>query len=569
MKTVEKQLWTKPLDATKRPNVCIQDSDLYSQSNFKGINMWKPTGPFSEDCLYLNIWAPAEAYHKHDRLPILVFFHGGGTNQGSASDIDLYDPATFVAVTNVIVITVNYRLGAFGFFKLGTIFPGNQALYDQTEALKWINSNANNIGGDPERITVSGHGSGATLAGYHLFIKQSHDLFRNIILQSGTPLSASLTPIATDLAETRARQLLVKLDCNPEHDYVNCLQTTSKDITVASQELLNEFTNDDFVSKIYFKTFFPPCIDNILILKSPEDSLVSGHFKQCSILTGYVAHEASFEIGLVLSQKYKQLDTTKIDQNAFSDFLHSYYRYSPGTQSTNNQLFFDSIIHEYTKQTKGTEELNIPTDLVTKIQYFRQLVRVLSDQEYVCPTYRLSDFFAELNNNVYMYLYSHRVSSTPWPKQYGAVHGDDLAFTFAFPLQTKNATSNVWSMPHGEYFKNEKLLANEIVNYWSNFVKYDTPNNPEKEVEWPEYKLIKRTEDEFSRNQDLSAKYMVFKSTGNRVSRGYSLEACIFWNSYLPRVLKNHGKFFIFLNQNLLVNACSRVYFILKIRNFG
>ena len=184
----------------------------------------------------------------------------------------------------------------------------------------------------------------------------------------------------------------------------------------------------------------------------------------------------------------------------------------------------------------------MPTDFVTKINYFRQLVRVLSDHEYVCPTYKLGDMFAELNNNVYMYLYSHRVSSTPWPKQYGAVHGDDLAFTFAFPLQTKNTSSQAWSMPHGDYFKNEKLLANEIVNYWANFVKYDSPNEPDREAEWPEYRLIKRTYSEFARSQDLSAKYMVFKSTGNRASRGYSLETCIFWNSYLPRVLRNHGE---------------------------
>ncbi len=89
--------------------------------------------------------------------------------------------------------------------------------------------------------------------------------------------------------------------------------------------------------------------------------------------------------------------------------------------------------------------------------------------------------------------------------------------------------------------RNEKLLANEITNYWANFIKYDTPNDPNKEQKWPEYKHRSLKESESTRNSESGAKYMVFKSTGNRVSSGYSLETCILWNSYLPRMLKIHG----------------------------
>lgn len=160
----------------------------------------------------------------------------------------------------------------------------------------------------------------------------------------------------------------------------------------------------------------------------------------------------SVSIGLALTEKYKKLDTNKIDQQVFSEFLHSYFKYTVSLVP-NNELFFNMLIHEYTKQTPGTEKLNLPSELISKINYFRQLTRVLSDQGSVCPTYRLADSFARLNNNVYMYLYSHRISSTVWPNQYGAVHGDDLAFTFAFPLQTTNATRQAWSTPRGDYFR--------------------------------------------------------------------------------------------------------------------
>ena len=223
------------------------------------------------------------------KIPILVFFHGGDTTHGSASDLNLYDPSTFVAISNLIVITVNYRLGVFGFLKLDPLFPGNQALYDQSEALRWIHRNAAAMGGDPDKITLSGHGSGATLASFHLFIKQSLSLFRNIILQSGTPLVSSLAPIAAAEANSRAKMLLEQIGC-ASSGTAECVQNSSA-VAGASMALLGVFARSDYVTQTYLKTFFPPSIDGTLILVTPEESLATGHFKQCSVLTGFVAHE--------------------------------------------------------------------------------------------------------------------------------------------------------------------------------------------------------------------------------------------------------------------------------------
>lgn len=293
MKTYEKKPWTGQLDATKPGPACIQEDSLYLRTDYDGLNMWKSKSRQSEDCLFLNIWAPADAYNNINKtsavgLPILVFFHGGDSTHGSASDLNLYDPSTFVAISNVIVITVNYRLGVFGFLKLDSLFPGNQALYDQNEALRWIYKNAAVLGGDAEKVTLSGHGGGATLASYHLFIKQSHYFFRNIILQSGTPLVSSMEPIPTTEANRRATQLIEYIGC---HDnVVDCLQASSM-VANASVELFRAFTKSDYVTQTYFKTFFPPSIDTILLVVKPEESLATGHFKQCSVLTGFSAHE--------------------------------------------------------------------------------------------------------------------------------------------------------------------------------------------------------------------------------------------------------------------------------------
>lgn len=211
---VEKQSWVNELDATKWPNTCIQEQDK-TDDLFSGFKMWNTysrTTNLSEDCLYLNIWLPLEAYVNSDiKQPILVFFHG------ASSALDIFDPSVFVASKSIIIITVNYRLGLFGSLYSDDLnLPGNQGLYDQIEALKWIKKNADSFGGNAERVTIAGHGSGAIIAGQHLFIKQSWNLFNNIILQSGTPLVKSLIPISKEEANRRANQVFELAGCSNE-----------------------------------------------------------------------------------------------------------------------------------------------------------------------------------------------------------------------------------------------------------------------------------------------------------------------------------------------------------------
>ena len=224
-RTIEKENWSEVLDATRWSNVCMQQVPEKSDDLFAGFKMWHHfwrSLNMSEDCLYLNIWLPLDAFIDAKstvtplkRHPILVFFHGSGSlTDGGSAALDLYDPSTFVAAKSIIVITVNYRLGVFGsIYSEDLDFPGNQALYDQTEALKWIRKNAESFGGDADRVTVAGHGSGAVLAGQLLFVKESWDYFDNLILQSGTPLLKSLVPISRQEANQRAQQVFSLAGC--------------------------------------------------------------------------------------------------------------------------------------------------------------------------------------------------------------------------------------------------------------------------------------------------------------------------------------------------------------------
>jgi para-nitrobenzyl esterase len=158
-----------------------------------------PSGPWteefmvqdsvSEDCLFLNIWAPVS---KNDvKSPVLVFFHGGAFQEGSGS-IDVYNGEE-LAKKGIIVITVNYRLGALGFLAhpgLTAESPnhvsGNYGLFDQLASLKWVKENISVFGGDPSRVTIGGQSAGAASVTALLVSPLGKGLFSGAITQSGS-----------------------------------------------------------------------------------------------------------------------------------------------------------------------------------------------------------------------------------------------------------------------------------------------------------------------------------------------------------------------------------------------
>jgi carboxylesterase type B len=299
-------------DATSWASSCIQfpaagdEDDSSAGKRFTGFAMWQPLNQ-SEDCLYLNIWAPAEAYLKLNtrrpnqppaKLPILVFFHGGDTVRGTAA-VDALNPATLAAATNSIVITVNYRLGVYGFIYLDGHFPGNQALLDQHEALRWINANAERLGGDANRVTLVGQGAGATLASYHMFYAESWPLFRSVILQSGSPLSSALQPITVAEATKRALTVLTYAGCVNEttsmmSEVVAKCAVNSPDVTQAAASYFQDLNKYNRISQAFTLTAFPPVVDGRVLQDLPAKLLRYGHFKKCPVLTGFNTGKLNF-----------------------------------------------------------------------------------------------------------------------------------------------------------------------------------------------------------------------------------------------------------------------------------
>ncbi|KAK7071886.1 Carboxylesterase [Halocaridina rubra] len=135
-----------------------------------------------EDCLYLNIYTPAVPDQSRARLPVLVFLHGGSYLRGTASSLG---PRKLMR-EDIVVVTANFRLGILGFLSTRDEYlPGNYGLLDQVEALRWVQRNIAQFGGDPNRVTLGGFDSGAAAVHLHMLSPRSKGLFNGAIMMSG------------------------------------------------------------------------------------------------------------------------------------------------------------------------------------------------------------------------------------------------------------------------------------------------------------------------------------------------------------------------------------------------
>ena len=168
--------WAGTRDATRPGPRCIQD--VRSDPDF-GLEA-------SEDCLNLTVWAPGSATTAKPR-PVLVWIHGGGFLNGSS---DIYNSRWLATRGDIVVVTINYRLGALGFLAHPALArdgvePGNYGLADQQAALRWVRDNIAAFGGDPGKVTIAGESAGAMSVCDHLVAPESAGLFRAAIMQSG------------------------------------------------------------------------------------------------------------------------------------------------------------------------------------------------------------------------------------------------------------------------------------------------------------------------------------------------------------------------------------------------
>jgi para-nitrobenzyl esterase len=195
---VRENRWRPPQPVTNWSGVRMADrfADQCMQARVFGDMMFRNSGN-SEDCLYLNVWEPANA-QPGAKLPVLVYYYGGGFVAGDGSE-PRYDGES-MAKRGIVVVTMSYRLGVFGFFshpELTAESPhhasGNYALMDQAQALQWVHDNIAQFGGDPARVTIGGESAGSASVSAQMASPLARDLIAGAIGESGAFFSATLS----------------------------------------------------------------------------------------------------------------------------------------------------------------------------------------------------------------------------------------------------------------------------------------------------------------------------------------------------------------------------------------
>jgi para-nitrobenzyl esterase len=235
---------------------------------------WAPEPSLSEDCLYLNVWSPSADGAKR---PVMVWIHGGGFAVGSGS-WPLYDGAALARRGDVVVVTVNHRLGPFGYLHLGEVAgaefaaSGNNGMLDLVAVLRWVRDNAAVFGGDPGNVTIFGESGGGAKVSCLLAMPDARGLFHRAAIQSGPGLRVG----SPDSADRSARALLDHLGITPE--------TIEGLWSVSSAEILAATAKMGTAGGM--AGGFSPVLDGTVVPAHPVDALADGSAADVPVLIG-------------------------------------------------------------------------------------------------------------------------------------------------------------------------------------------------------------------------------------------------------------------------------------------
>jgi para-nitrobenzyl esterase len=247
---------------------------IFGDMNFR-------SGGISEDCLYLNVWTPAKV--GTGRLPVLVYFYGGGFMAGDSSE-PRYDGAS-MARKGLVAVTVNYRLSVFGFLahpELTAESPhhasGNYGLLDQSEALRWVRRNIAAFGGDPQRVTIAGESAGSISVSAQMASPLSKDLIAGAIGESGS-LMGTMPPVPLAEAEEAGVRFATKVGAK-----------SLADLRKIPAESLLEATADAPFGR------FPLAIDGYFLPRDPREIFAAGEQAHVPLLVGWNSEEMNYRM---------------------------------------------------------------------------------------------------------------------------------------------------------------------------------------------------------------------------------------------------------------------------------
>ncbi|XP_026154527.1 neuroligin-2a [Mastacembelus armatus] len=479
----------------------------------------------SEDCLYLNIYVPTEdgpLTKKHDessmnkprdedirdrrKKPVMLFIHGGSYMEGTGN---MFDASVLAAYGNVIVVTMNYRLGVLGFLSTGDqSAKGNYGLLDQIQALRWLNENIGHFGGDPERITIFGSGAGASCVNLLILSHHSEGLFHRAIAQSGTAIS-SWSVNYQPLKYTKILARKVGCTYTETADLVDCLRRKN----------FRELVDQD-IQPARYHIAFGPVVDGDVVPDDPEILMQQGEFLNYDILIGVNQGE-----GLKFVDDSE--DNDGISAAAFdytiSNFVDNLYGYPEGKDILRETIKF--MYTDWADRDNG--------DMRRKT-----LLALFTDHQWVAPAVATAKLHAEFQSPVYFYTFYHHCQTETRPEWADAAHGDEIPYVFGVPM------IGATDLFPCNFSKNDVMLSAVVMTYWTNFAKTGDPNLPVPQDTKFIHTKPNRFEEVIWTKFNSKDKQYLHIGLKPRVRDNYRANKVAFWLELVPHLHSLHEELF-------------------------
>jgi len=409
--------WHDVRDASKFGERCIQDVTAD----------WDYGRGVSEDCLTLNVWTPNSSAAKG--LPVMVWIHGGAFVNGSG---DLYDGRWMVSRKDVIVVTINYRLGALGFLAHPALGAnddvGNYGFADQQAALRWVRDNIADFGGDPNKVTIAGESAGAMSVCDHLVAPGSAGLFRAAIIQSG-PCQGQAD---RSTAEGVSRDWAAARGCADPATAADCLRALPV-AKVGPPPLYYRVGADGLTG---------PVSNTALLPVDAMTAIADGKAAHVPVLIGSTRDEYRLFSALQFIRDGHMPDYSKALAGAFGDDSGRIEQQYPLSRYENSALAFAAVV---------------------------------TDGLFACPAYKMASGMSPAAH-VYAYEFNDRDAPVPEfvrgaPFPVGAAHGLELRYLFD--------TGGAPALDPAQ-----KKLSDRMVDYWTGFISGGEPR-ADGAPDWP------------------------------------------------------------------------------------
>ncbi|XP_028635124.1 acylcarnitine hydrolase-like isoform X1 [Grammomys surdaster] len=464
--------WSGVRDGTVYPAMCLQNLDVFNVEGLKEMKLKLPPVSMSEDCLYLNIYTPAHA-HEGSNLPVMVWIHGGGLAAGMAS---MYDGSLLAAIEDLVVVTIQYRLGVLGFFSTGDQHArGNWGYLDQVAALHWIRQSIVHFGGNPDRVTIFGESAGGTSVSTHVVSPMSQGLFRGAIMESGVALLPYLIADTSEMFSTTVAKLS-GCEVMDSETLVHCLRGKSEAEILAINKVIQ---------------MIPAVVDGEFLPRHPKELLASENFHRVPSIIGVNNNEFGWVIPMVMGSTIKEI--TRENLQAVLKNTTAQMMLPPECS--------DLLMEEYMGDTEDAQTLQA------------QFTEMMEDFMFVIPALQVAHF-QRSHTPVYLYEFQHQITSLKdiRPPHVKADHGDEVPFVFGYFF---------WEMKC-DFTEEEKLLSRRMMKYWANFARHGNPNS-EGLPHWPVL--------------DQDEQYLQL-NTQPTVSKALKARRLQFWTKNLPQKIQ-------------------------------